>query len=575
MLVNLPEDFPKEKLNNFSFGNVDAKRDNALSSLMFISCNNVLQKFKTGRYSIIVGEKGAGKTAIFTLFKKNVISFDNTQYKIESIFIEAGFDLSLYNQLITQYVRSHKAGKENLQFKYQIIWELFFTFNILKKLNDLQLLSSQLNSAYKSFTVAFSKEHSYNIIDFIRSLKLKIGVSASTLNPGEINAYTEISPVDHVDKEKRTLDLLKFNLSEYKKEIIEILKSNNICLGILIDKLDDFVTKENYNYQKLFLQSLLFVEDSFFDSEFLKVYIFLRKDLYDRLDKTSLGPDKIESRKLEIIWSKKEILDFLSRRILFLYNYLFGMTKFDFKIDDRNLYLDEKNLSNQFDIGITNKNLFFYLKKIIPDFIKNKLISSYQKIPKRSRYLNEQLSEDIIYSIFPKKVYHQTMEGSKEFLNFEDFLITHTALANGKTNPRMVLLFCNVLFEEVSNYYLNNPDLNIHFEDGRYKLIPEELFLEAYKKFQNNIFEIFRQYDFKKNDFFIKLAKAISKKKTVKESELLKKLKVNTQSKSETEEFNRDLAFFCSSGVLGTESYIRDHSDRIYRVPIVFREPIK
>lgn len=259
MLINLPEDFPKEKVNNFSFGNVDAKRDNALSSLMYISSNNALQKFKTGRYSIIVGEKGAGKTAIFTLVKNNIISFDNSKYKIENIFIEAGFDLSLYNQLISQYVKSHKSGKENLQFKYQIIWELFFTFNILKKLNSLQLLSSNLTDAYKDFTVAFSVEHSCSIVDFIKSLKLKIGVSTSTLNPGEINAYTEITPTEQINKEKLALDSLEFNLSEYKKEIIEILKSNNICLGILIDKLDDFVTKENYNYQKLFLQSLLVV----------------------------------------------------------------------------------------------------------------------------------------------------------------------------------------------------------------------------------------------------------------------------------------------------------------------------
>ena len=139
----------------------------------------------------------------------------------------------------------------------------------------------------------------------------------------------------------------------------------------------------------------------------------------------------------------------------------------------------------------------------------------------------------------------------------------------------MVLMFCDTMFEEINNYYEGNSDLKIPFEDGSYKLIPDDLFLSVYPKFQMKIFDIFRQYDFKKNDYFVNLAKIISTKQSIKESELIVKMKVPTQSKVETENFNRNLAFFVSSGVLGTETYIRNHSNRVYKIPIVFQKTIK
>jgi len=37
MLVNLPAEFSRESLNYVSWGDVDAKRDEALSSLMYVS----------------------------------------------------------------------------------------------------------------------------------------------------------------------------------------------------------------------------------------------------------------------------------------------------------------------------------------------------------------------------------------------------------------------------------------------------------------------------------------------------------------------------------------------------------
>ena len=417
-----------------------------------------------------------------------------------------------------------------------------------------------------------------NILDFIKSFTMKNGFKISTMNPEQIEFFSEIGAKDKEVKdnnEKDQLNKLSFNLSKYKEQINNFLKENNIVARIFIDKLDDFVTKENYEFQKIFLQSLLYIEESYFDTEFIKIHIFLRKDLYDRLDKTSIGSDKLESRKISITWSKNEISEFLARRILFLYYHCFGMTRFEFAINEKKLYLDEKTMANQFEQKVTNSKVFEILKTLVPNGIKKKIKKKSKNIPKRSRYLDEQFNEDIIFSIFPKEVLHLTRDGKSCYIDFIDFLISHTALASGKTNPRMVLMFCDTLFEEMNIYYEGNSDLKIPFEAGCYKLIPDDLFLSAYTKFQMKIFDIFRQYDFNKNDYFVNLAKIISTKKSIKESELLVRMKVSTQSKVETENFYRNLAFFVSSGVLGTETYIRNHSNRVYKIPIVFQRTVK
>lgn len=579
MLLNLPDQFSHESLKDISFGNVDAKRDEALESLFYVSKNTALQKFKTGKYSIIVGEKGAGKTAIFRLFKDGKIQINDNVHECINDFIEAGIDLALYNSLITQLVRSNKQSKSNNLLKYQIVWELFFTYRLLLLCEGIPQFPTNLKSIKSNFEKFFSmSEKKGSILDFIKSFTIKNGFKISTMNPEQIEFFSEIGANENVVKEnneKDNLNKLSFNLSMYKEQINSFLKENNIVARIFIDKLDDFVTKENFEFQKLFLQSLLYIEESYFDTEFIKIHIFLRKDLYDRLDKTSIGSDKLESRKISITWSKNEISEFLARRILFLYYHCFGITRFEFAINEKKLYLDEKTMANQFEQKVTNSKVFELLKALVPNTIKKKIQKNSKNIPKRSRYLDEQFNEDIIFSIFPKEVLHLTRDGQSCYMNFIDFLISHTALASGKTNPRMVLMFCDTLFEEINNYYEGNSDLKIPFEDGSYKLIPDDLFLSVYPKFQMKIFDIFRQYDFKKNDYFVNLAKIISTKQSIKESELIVKMKVPTQSKVETENFNRSLAFFVSSGVLGTETYIRNHSNRVYKIPIVFQKTIK
>lgn len=155
MLLNLPDQFSHESLKDISFGNVDAKRDEALESLFYVSKNTALQKFKTGKYSIIVGEKGAGKTAIFRLFKDGKIQINDNVHECINDFIEAGIDLALYNSLITQLVRSNKQSKSNNLLKYQIVWELFFTYRLLLLCEGIPQFPTNLKSIKSNFEKFF------------------------------------------------------------------------------------------------------------------------------------------------------------------------------------------------------------------------------------------------------------------------------------------------------------------------------------------------------------------------------------------------------------------------------------
>lgn len=564
MISNLPEKLLTKDILKLTSGNVDAKRDDALNSKLFISTNKSITRFITGRYSIVVGEKGAGKSTIFRLFKEQKLAFSDLQRQSLSIYIEAGFDLSIYNDFINKYVRGFGKSKNNTQFRYQLIWELFFTYKILSSLYEAQLLSSNLCNVLKDFYKVFTCQESAGILDFLKSLSCTVGVQSSMMNSTSLEPYVRIDATNTSEKkEQKKLEEIKFNLSLYKTEINSILESNNIAVRVFVDKLDDFVTKENYNYQKMFLQSLLVVEDSYFDTAYLNIYIFLRTDLYDRLDLTAIGADKIESRKLEIIWEKKEIWDFLARRILFMYKNCFGISRFTLEINNKNVNLDERECEK-------NVHRISFIETII-----NKFRKKYHPLEKRDKDLSEQISKEVIHSLFPDKVYHKTKNGKEALIPFLDFVITHTALGTGYSNPRMILLFLETVINETANYYVSNPDLeSVKNDEGQFKLIPELLFLQAYDAYKKKVYTIYQKVDFKKNDYFIKLIKIISKKETISYSDILKKMGIQAQDSSQMQEFNRCLAFFCSLGVLSTKDYIKNHSDRVYDIPILFRNTL-
>ncbi|MGJ0514437.1 MAG: hypothetical protein ACR65O_01660 [Methylomicrobium sp.] len=73
MIINLPKQFILQWLDNFDFGQPDAKEDALLSKcLCFIPA---FDEFLRGNKDIVLGERGTGKSALFRLIKDKEYKF--------------------------------------------------------------------------------------------------------------------------------------------------------------------------------------------------------------------------------------------------------------------------------------------------------------------------------------------------------------------------------------------------------------------------------------------------------------------------------------------------------------------
>ena len=64
MLLNIPEEIDALRLKDFDFGSVDASNDELLKTCF---CRTEpINEFLTGRYNILLGAKGVGKSAVFS-----------------------------------------------------------------------------------------------------------------------------------------------------------------------------------------------------------------------------------------------------------------------------------------------------------------------------------------------------------------------------------------------------------------------------------------------------------------------------------------------------------------------------
>lgn len=570
MIKNLPETLDLNDLLAFNCGEVDAQRDGALKSSMYISSNKAITLFKSGRYSIIVGEKGCGKSAIFRLFQDKKLDFAELENRKNiKIFLEASFDLSAYDEFVNNNIRTKRSKKENREYKYQLVWELYFLYKILSELSDFGLITTHLNKVKTSIEKVFRVDSSVNIWDFIRNIQVTIGVKSTTQNPSIIDSYAtfESKPVVG-NSEDKTLKEIEFDLIEYRDEIVQLLDENNLVLRVFVDKLDDFVVKENEQYQKYFLQSLLYVENSFFNNTCLRIHIFLRTDLYDKLDLTSIGADKVENRKLLVQWENKELWDFLSRRVLYIYSQVFGITNFEIDLNNQISNLNERKYPELYENRKNDKVnvILSFFNNLISKKNKNVVIHT-----QRTHDLREEMNKDIILSLFPEKVMHLDITNKTSSIDFLEFIVTHTSLGTGHSNPRMIMMLCNTIFEDVAVYYNDNLDKKILNDNGKFKLIPQDLFLQSYKNFRIKIQEIFQKNNYKTNDWFIKLIDIITHRNEISYSELLKGMKIDPKNTQQINEFNHFLAYFSSSGVLTPKKYLKQSNKRVYEIPILFR----
>lgn len=580
MLKNLPETFPLEKLSQFYFGDAEARRDDLLSNPFYFCRIRPIENLLNGRNNLVVGAKGTGKSAIFRLLSENKMSFKSQAFKRQIVIpIEADSNLLVLKQIVLKYITLSGAGEKDLVLKYRIAWEMYILYRILCSLSqEPQSLGRELQSKIDLFGCAFTYTTKHSIVDFFKSLKATVGVRISAAAPAVQDVYTKIEASEmperkEADKSNKMTEV-ELSIDDTKREVQEYLCQNNVGVFVLYDKLDEFVIKEEYDVQKAILQALLLCESSYHSMPNIKHFIFLRSDLFDRMDFDQLGSDKVYSRKVDLVWEKRDIIDFISKRICYNYFNVFNIREIELTIDMNHLFLDENRKGYGDDTTQNNTTPYELIKRLIPrrmkPFLKRLLFGSRNPIRARITNLTDELNMEFINAIFPDQVKHKDKYGAEKDIKFVDYIVSHTATGFGATNPRIIILFLNKLFEHARDFYNSNSDLSVRLNDqGRYPLFTDAIVRNAYDDFKQTMLEIFTKLISGWKDWLTQFISQKGNRQSFSYDQVKEMLKVDRRKEAE---FRRFLAFLNHVGFLCCKESLKDYSLRKYALPIIFQQ---
>lgn len=461
----LPDPFPIEKLRSLNFGSADGHRDNVAEEAFVITSS--VKQFFLNKHSIVVGAIGTGKSTLFRLLKDH--SSDIEAYK-NDLIVPLEEALS-FNQL-NEFVKDYYQGKEEKTL-YQLLWK----FNILSKVAiALSKMEGFPNNEYEKsinqFLIDSNSADSYS--DIVSKVKKLISGANFKLEAKILD--NPISFEAGLSKKNKTTKK-KINLEEVQRSISGAINERGFeRTTVIVDKIDRFVAGVEYETQKFFITALLEVDDDFATDDYFNLKVFLRADLFERLDYSSLGYDKVTDNVVFLRWSREETLGFLAVRIMIALK--------NAKIAEPEQLLQATNLS-EFDLTRREKLL---VSPKIPKFVKN-FINKKEKA-ERETSLYGKFDKSIITKLFPRKSTHfcASKQVHEEICTFE-FINKHFLDGNDVCTPRYILTFLKEVVEHVASYYDNNPDqyseLVLVEKDFEWDLFKKNCVYDAYVSSKN------------------------------------------------------------------------------------------
>lgn len=460
--------FNIKQLAGITFGKLEGERDPLLKDCFFPTYT--IQKYLRSPYNYVLSPKGAGKSALFRSLTDNFIPsslFKNSKYSIIAINEAFGFE--------DDYLSKNKF-QEDSRMKLTISWALFILTKLITyiKENHSNAIGYQsLIDEVTKITELKEKFNLYDLSDFLKSISTSIKFTAN-------GQEFEAAPTIKINPKKQ-----KLILNTLFKKISDFYKGNNIEALILIDRIDNFVQKEEYQLQRKYIQGLFdcIEELSLLDS--ITPTMFLRTDLFYSYE-SDIEYDKVKDRTIELKWDKGETLNFIVYRL------------------NHNQYISENYssiLSGLLDEAYKGKHREFKTEKL--SLWKKCLASIFQSKKAKTfldtnRPLNYTVSDKFLKVFFPDNI------ECFDSMDFSDWIFEYLKDANSFVNPRLLIYFFNQLMEkqcEINRkFYPDKPsDIESFSDNGysKYDLFSDDAFTLTYAKVQQdelkNIYTILKK----------------------------------------------------------------------------------
>lgn len=571
------EPFQTSLLSGFQFGDPDAKVDELL-----LNCPQTIRgvrEFLGGSKNIVLGERGVGKSALFRLVAEGVYKFasdqsDRGEKSRKQIIVAIDEDLdyiAMSNMIENRFVDRVKRPHG----KYLFLWEIYVLSRVVERLgvefgfdNELQTLRDDIGDV-----LGVPREKTFRFADLFSSFKLTTGVKVD--QAGAVSPTVSIEPAK--DAQSKVVEVTDHQVVRFRDRVRKAIKSRRSVVYVLVDKIDDFVVDLAYLEQKKSVQALLDCTQLLRFPE-LKLKIFLRVDLFKRLDFEKGGYDKISPQVVRLEWTADDIYGFVARRLL--YNYerqgiktpSWGVSTetlhYDPSFNDQAREIVAKRPESWSDLlAMGGRALLLVSKMKWSNFIRK----SHSE--RKTNSLDAVFSKVVNY-VFPTKILHLNASCKQEEILFRQFLVEHFKLGGDCPNPRLVLLFLHYTLEEAIAYYERNPDPACRLlspnEMGEFELILKEHLLRGFRRLQSTARETVSQLSMQWRAPVNRLLAGLATPKSCVglTSEKLWEL---TGWSEDHEEFRRFVAFYSHVGLLVVENEAALFEDRRFSLPLVMR----
>ncbi|HRZ28568.1 MAG TPA: hypothetical protein P5295_17290 [Spirochaetota bacterium] len=269
---------------------------------------NQWSDFFSGRYDIIYGPKGSGKSAYYvSLLKKQ------SELARNKIFVIPAENMR--GDVIFKNINLDPPPSEK---DFEHLWELYFLIIIgqyfLKSniADDIVKILKNEHLIDESFSLPQLLSSARNYIKGLMNpegLESTLKVNEATGVPSGISLKVLFR--DPTPKEKGAGITSVDNL--LKRCDFE-LKNRDKFLWIALDRLD-VAFAENPNLEENALRSLFRVYLNFFSFENIKIKLFLRTDIWNRITKKGFREASHITRFTTIKWSSEDLIDMIIKRL--------------------------------------------------------------------------------------------------------------------------------------------------------------------------------------------------------------------------------------------------------------------
>lgn len=565
--------FDTAKLSEFNFGDPEAKNDPLLEHCP-LTIKGV-KEFLSGAKSIVLGERGVGKSALFKLVSEGIYNFSTEtpekKKPRKQIIVAIDDDFEYQNIANVVEERFESQGKKKFG-KNRLFWEITILGKTIAKLLENDSENLELTALLKDFqaVLGVTVVEGFSIGNFLSSLKLTGGV--------KLDQAGSLTPTLSVESSKNGIvprKITDHEINALRDRVVKYLKPRNYSVIVMIDKIDDFVVGLDYENQKLNIQALLECVQCY-NLPQIKLKIFLRADLFERMNFETTGYDKISPKLVRLTWTEGDIKEFVARRLH--YNFQKCGVELQYRSAAGALLDVDPSIKDQFKDLLRNK------PKTVREaislvgtalFLSTKVRWHVFRNPHRSARktnLEDDVYLAVITSIFPSKIRHKNMLCKEEEMSIGKFLGTHFNLGGATPNPRLVLLFLQHVIEESVSYYSKNPDRTMIPRDEayEYEVILKDHVSAGYRKTQDIARKTISHLNHDWHSFVDRLYVSTFSPKSCKRLSL-DKIKQFIQWDKNDHEFARFIAFYSHVGLLIAENPAAKLGDRIYSFPLILQ----